>query len=262
MSANQFQPGLEHPSQPFSGDHLMLRLSLCALVLFGCSLFSSLAQAQIKTINGEMKAGQPENIEEMKLKAGDTLLLRMNSADFDTFIRIRDENNQEVAADDDGGEGLNSKLVYKVEKDGAYKIVATSFGNNGVGNYTLDIVNLGQLKSIGKPFEKASKIDGNSKTLRNLPYESHFIKMEKGKAYQIDYKSTAFDPILGVRLKGTEKFVDGDDDGGEGLNSKLLFIPTETGEYELLLGSFNKQQGDFTLTIQEMGSETKKKKVE
>ncbi len=73
--------------------------------------------------------------------------------------------------------------------------------------------------------------------------------MNAKTSYVIDLMSKDFDPILGVREKGQENLIAGNDDGGEGLNSRLTFTPKKDGEYELLFGSLDRQPGDFTVTV-------------
>ncbi len=137
-------------------------LVLAGLVL---ALTTPTIQAQSKTIKGELKEGQTENIEEMKLKKGETLLLDMNSPDFDTYIRVRDSQGNQVAFDDDGGEKLNSRLLFKVPKNDTYQIVATSFRNSGIGKYTLKIAK-GKIKLL---LNEKGKITDKSKRLKIFP---------------------------------------------------------------------------------------------
>lgn len=70
----------------------------------------------------------------------------LQSKDFDTFLRIEDADGKQLAADDDGGEGLNSRLRFQPPKDDVYHVIVTSFAG-GAGMYVLKVQNLGPAKA-------------------------------------------------------------------------------------------------------------------
>lgn len=65
-----------------------------------------------------------------------TLQIDLTSADFDAYLILEDANGAHLAEDDDGGVGLNSRLVHTVTA-GEYRIVATTFWSGEVGNYQI-----------------------------------------------------------------------------------------------------------------------------
>jgi len=78
---------------------------------------------------------------QVKLAAGKTYTIRLNSADtktLDPYLRVEDSDKKQLAYnDDDPDGGLNSRLDFKCDKDGTYRIIATSFGGNQTGDFTL-----------------------------------------------------------------------------------------------------------------------------
>jgi hypothetical protein len=82
-------------------------------------------------------------------------------------------------------------------------------------------------------------------------FKDHRIELTKGKTYCIDLKSKQFDTYLVVeRPDGT--LVGADDDGGEGLNSRLLFTPPQSGEYVLKVTTYAAgRTGDYELQVRE-----------
>ena len=84
------------------------------------------------------------------------------------------------------------------------------------------------------------------------------VTLEAGKIYQIDLEdwqneSTVYDPYLhgvyhadGVLLDGTT-----DDDGGEGLNSRLEFTAADAGTYYVAAGAYGDEEGTYTLSVEE-----------
>jgi thiol-disulfide isomerase/thioredoxin len=76
----------------------------------------------------------------VKLQGGTTYTIDMEGKNnFDTLLRLEDANKKELANDDDGGKGLNSRIVFKAPEDGLYRIIATSFAPAAQGEYTLTV---------------------------------------------------------------------------------------------------------------------------
>ena len=173
---------------------------------------------------------------EHKAKLGKGLyIISMESKQFDTFLFLDNPQGQEVANDDDGGNGLNSLIKYNVEKPGVYTIVASAFNDNDSGMYII---------KVSKAIQNIKgKFNGNS-----VP---HKIKMKKGNTYVFDMTSKDFDTFLTLKdSNGTT--VGTDDDGGQGLNSLLRYTAPNDGEYTIYAGSFGNQgQGDYNLITTE-----------
>lgn len=60
-------------------------------------------------------------------------------ARFDAYLRLEDQNGKQLGADDDGGTGLNSRLVFRPQAAGIYRVIPTSLGGGIVGPFTLTI---------------------------------------------------------------------------------------------------------------------------
>src|SRR5258708_2808337 len=72
----------------------------------------------------------------VKFEAGKTYRIDMTSKEVDSLLRLLNPEGKEVASDDDGGGFPNARIVYKVDQAGAYKIVATTYGQP-MGQYKL-----------------------------------------------------------------------------------------------------------------------------
>lgn len=106
-----------------------------------------LAQGETFTIKGQLTQTDPFDrfrrgshckIYERKLVAGRTYLIDLQGQ-FDTYIRVEDTAGRNLAMDDDGGEGLNSRLLFHPNQTGNYRIIVTSFGGNTFGPFTLTV---------------------------------------------------------------------------------------------------------------------------
>jgi hypothetical protein len=74
----------------------------------------------------------------VKMKANQRYVIDMESAAFDAYLHLLDENLLNLAQDDDSGGNLNARIVYRAPSDGTYHILATSLGG-GEGDFTLRV---------------------------------------------------------------------------------------------------------------------------
>lgn len=75
----------------------------------------------------------------VRLNAGQDIVLRMDSPDFDSVIRVFEagrEDGQALAMNDDFGGSLNSALLFRAPRTGTYTVRATEL-SHGDGAYTL-----------------------------------------------------------------------------------------------------------------------------
>ncbi|MCI0639310.1 MAG: PPC domain-containing protein [Gemmataceae bacterium] len=76
---------------------------------------------------------------QVKLQEGKTYRIDLLSKQFDCFLTLQNPNGEKLAEDDDGGDGLNSRITHKAAANGNYRIVATSLGMLGTGGYVLQV---------------------------------------------------------------------------------------------------------------------------
>lgn len=77
----------------------------------------------------------------VKLVQGGTYVIDMTSPNpktLDPFLRLLDATGKLLATDDDGGGGLNARLIFLAPATASYRLIATSFDGSGVGAYTLE----------------------------------------------------------------------------------------------------------------------------
>lgn len=79
-----------------------------------------------------------------------TIRIDLTSAQFDTFLVIEDQHGGQIAWDDDGGDGYNSRLEHTFPA-GEYRIVATSFTNGVTGAYQLSAQTVAGTPSMRAP---------------------------------------------------------------------------------------------------------------
>ncbi len=100
------------------------------------------------------------------LRAGDTVEFSAQSSDFDTVLRVEGPRGFEQSNDDAEGEGLNSRLSFRVPATGMYRVTVTSYNAGESGTYQLAIqhgVNVSDDDSSAS--NDSSADDGSSNTM-------------------------------------------------------------------------------------------------
>ncbi len=75
----------------------------------------------------------------VNLKAGVTYTIDLESATMDSYFYLFDGKSKLLAHDDDSGGDLNSRIVYRAERDGVFHIIASSLGGDETGEFTLKV---------------------------------------------------------------------------------------------------------------------------
>jgi serine protease Do len=75
----------------------------------------------------------------VKLEEGKSYQIDHVSQAFDAYLYLEGPDGKILAQDDDGGNGLNSRIVHKAAATGNYRIIATSLGGTATGDYSLSI---------------------------------------------------------------------------------------------------------------------------
>lgn len=74
------------------------------------------------------------------VKAGESFVISLESADFDTFLAIMDEEGNIIEQNDDISENdSNSKLQVTIARDGNYSLIVNAYDQGGKGAYILTI---------------------------------------------------------------------------------------------------------------------------
>jgi CHAT domain-containing protein len=77
------------------------------------------------------------NIHTFEGKAGEQIAIELTSSEFDSFLILLDPEKNNLAADDNGGEGNNARIVVTLPATGTYTILANSSEAGQTGNYVL-----------------------------------------------------------------------------------------------------------------------------
>ena len=188
--------------------------------------------------------------------SGQTVTIEAESDAFDTLIELLGPNGSEVTRDDDGGQGLNSRISgFRIPSTGTYTIRIRSFGQEAGGAYNVRLMNGG-----GGGMESSGPSGGASGTTitfggsrsGNLQAGGRDVWNFTASAGQrVTIGMTAsFDGVLELRGPDGSVLTE-NDDGGEGLNPLISgFALPSTGQYGIVVRSYNtSSSGAYTLTL-------------
>lgn len=185
-------------------------------------------------------------------------LVSSNPGVYDPYIRLMQGTN-ELAHDDDGGEGLNSQLSHSLQP-GTYTVRVTRFGSGQVTAptpFTLTVSpatagGTARAVTVGTPvtgaFTPGLPTDQHSK-----PYLDYQLTITAAGTYQINLVSSntsVYDPYLRL-MQGTNELAH-DDDGAGNLQSRIQH-QLQPGSYTIRVTKFGSGQVaspvPFTLSV-------------
>lgn len=186
-------------------------------------------------------------------EAGQIITLSMISADFDTFLELRNSQEAILAENDDSQDSTDSTIeLFTLPADDTYTVVARGLSESDGGDYALN------LKQVKIPAGGGS-LPPDQVTQASLApgqVDSWFFEAEKGNFVTVTVQSNTLDTYLELYGPDEELLTEDDDSGGH-LNAALLDFPLpEDGEYRLVVkpaqeGSNEGGVYDITLTLTE-----------
>ena len=207
-------------------------------------------------------------------RRGETVIVRMESDDFDTFLYLgtmRRGTFRDVASDDDGGDGTDSRIEVELPEDGTYVIYASSL-HEDTGPYTLTLTG-GRRTSGGydapRPVRPGRERNGgpiragrpaqgyltaSDPTLDGgEPFHLYTYSGRRGERVTIDLRSTDFDSYLVLGTAGGRHGVGNalarDDDGGGNRNSRIDYVLPYDGEFVIRVNPLASGVGRYELLV-------------
>jgi len=244
------------------------RMGVRALVIgaFSALVIAGTAAAQTISVgaaaNGELAAsdtrvsgGQYQDVFTLRGRAGQNLRINLDSEVMDTLVRVSGPGNFS-AEDDDSGDGLNAQLDITLPANGEYRIVATTFGADRTGAYTLRVTEVPAAASIRVGQSLNGALAASDGRAGGGQFEDvYVITGRAGQVLRVNLDSSGFDPL--VRMTGPEGFSAQDDDSGEGLNAQLDVTLAASGQYRIVATSYSAEQtGAYTLRVSERDPRT------
>lgn len=197
-----------------------------------------------------------------RARAGERVQIRLNSDAFDAMLYVGRGSGrafEELASNDDGDDGLNSRILFTAPETGDYVIRAAALSSGGEGPYVLSLSD-GPEPAPVRPVAVGDSIaavlgDDATEDDNGNFYAAYSFRARAGQRVVFAMASEDFDTYLdlGRVAAGGFEGIASDDDGGDGLNSRLVHTFAEAGDYELRARSFGGMStGAYTLDVSEI----------
>ena len=174
----------------------------------------------------------------IQLEAGTRYRISVDSAAFDAVARLYRQGSTTTVAENDDGAGLNPRITYTPTESGTYTLRVLAFAAEGRGAYTAGVATLPPLQpGVPVPWSASGRIeDSDPDSGVGAPgprYDEHVLRLEAGRRYILRVNASDFDPQAQLFRSGGEDVIAQNDDGDDGLNSRISFLATEGGDYVL-----------------------------
>ena len=212
-------------------------------------------QGRLSGAEATIRDGQPVQAWSLRALAGETATIRLESDDFDAYLFVYGPGMSETMSDDDSGGGLNSELTVWFPETATYTIGASALSAGSTGSYSLTVsepIDMNDLSTAGRLLRMGSNARGMLTSADPLidgqPVQAWAFEARAGDFATIELMSDDFDSYLYVVGPGLHEALS-DDDGGEGLNSRLGISFPADGVYHVVASSLGGATGTFTLTV-------------
>ena len=188
----------------------------------------------------------------LTLQDGQTVRISLMSAGMDgldPLVVVYGPDSQELARDDDGGEGLNSWLEFQAPAAGDYFVEARGFLDDAAGAYAI-MVAPGEISDNADSNELLSPNgDGRMSTIGEAGDVDWFvIELIEGRPYRFSAEGAGetplADPVLTLYDAAGQQ-VATDDDGGPGANPYLSYASPAGGPHFVAVSGYGDATGGY-----------------
>ncbi len=210
-------------------------------------------------VNGSLDYPGDHDWYRVRLEQGQSYRFSLNgSGDHplaDPLLRIRDSRGQELAMDDDGGEGFNAYLEFTAPATGVYYLDAQAFDPSAIGGYALS-AGAGDIPADANT-DAVLSADGDAREGAIAPagdQDWYKINLASGQGVRVavnaaDSEGALQDPLIVMHGPDGAELAR-DDDGGQGLNSWLEFVAPAAGAYYLEVRGFSEEaHGRYSINV-------------
>jgi hypothetical protein len=178
--------------------------------------------------------------------AGDAIVVRATSRDFDTYLTLFDPEGSIVDLNDDDleGGGTDAAIRTTLPVSGRYLVVISGYGSSDLGAYDVTL-DRGAVALPTAPLTVPSSVQA---TLREGGTVSYALDLTEATVVGFDLRSGAFDTVLAI-VDAFGVVIAENDDAPGGTDSSLVAV-LEPGSYEVRVSAYGAAGGgDFELSL-------------
>ena len=190
----------------------------------------------------EIISDKLRDVYQIEGEAGQEITISMESEEFDTYLELENAIGENIAQDDDGGDGRNSSLSMVLPEAGTYKIIATTFGEGQSGSYSLQ-ANKTQLARPPILQETATRLEEGDEVIQTLIRRGDVYSFEGEEGQEIAIIMDSEDFSTSLELQNAEG------ETIEQARSLLGVVLPETGTYKVVATSSGEGSGIYSLVV-------------
>ncbi len=197
---------------------------------------------------------------------GDMVTIDVMSDAFDAFCILQGPAGNEIARDDDSGDGLNARVSVALPVSGQYRIIANTYRKNQFGAYRVRLTSGAAPAPLGQPNAapvtagtmgqvlRGQSVQGrltsnDARLADNTFYQAWTFYGQAGEAVTLDVTSGDFDAYAVIQDVNGHVLARDDDSGG-GLNARITFTLPYTGNYRFIANTLRVgATGAYTLSV-------------
>ena len=186
---------------------------------------------------------------------GQQISIDMVSQDLDAYLILLDPNGQDIAQDDDGGNGTNARLVTTATSSGTYTVLANSYAVGEVGEYRLQVsANNSSSANTRLLLQEEGYLGQGALVLQSdgSLYQEHSFHGEAGQQVTVTMESDEFDTYL-ILIGPDEQVIEQNDDiGPSNFNSAITVTLPTTGTYRAIANAYDSTgRGRYSIRVQQ-----------
>ncbi|MAI90232.1 PPC domain-containing protein [Ponticaulis sp.] len=200
-----------------------------------------------------LPGGKLVDVFALEMEPGNSVMVRLESDDFDTFLRVTSPSGEEFT-NDDYGDSLNSGLMLTASEAGAYEIEVSGYSASARGAYMLDYT-LSE-EPFGGPvvmldpseISLEGELDlGDGARITGELYDAYSLELSEGDTLVVSLDSDMFDAFLTVVMPDGAEVIN--DDFGDDLNAAIITDAPVDGTYIIQASSYSAgETGPYVLT--------------
>ena len=211
----------------------------------------------------------PMDVYTLQLGAGERVTIEARSEAFDTYLLLYSaDGHQQLASDDDGGSGTDSRLTwtaagpvrvvvrpYEARETGAYRLSVTTAAPDSVETSPAT-GNVAGFAAVARPLPAdgrvSSTLDG---TDARLPDDESLLEVwafsvDAAERVEVVMESDAFDTYLHLAAPALGLVLTRDDDSAGGTDSRIEFTLPGAGEYLIVANGYDASSaGPYRLRV-------------
>jgi hypothetical protein len=171
----------------------------------------------------------------------------------DPMLTLYDSSGAQVAADDDGGHGLNSYLYFASPTGGTYFAAASSYDGQSTGRYQLRAIDT-DVPGHAYTDEYLDPADDSRISRIEMvgDLDNFRVSLEAGVTYQIDVTGHGAAPLgnpFVAIVNDEDARLASDDNGGGGRKARLRNRPDAAGDFLIQVSGAGNTTGDYEVKI-------------